>query len=209
MSEQKKNVLQRINQVRKAIGYVQKDKSVSAGAGGSYKAVTHDQVTALVRGPMIEAGIICIPNLLSSCANAREINDKGETSKQFRYDATYEFVFASEDDIKDCVTIKIEAHAMDNSDKAPGKALSYAKKYAMLKLFELETGEDDESRYQTEEFDLAQHIDLINACDSMDDLKKQFSSSFRSAEEARDKDAQKSIITAKENAKKRISEAAK
>ena len=36
------NIYQRINEVRKAIGYVQKDKAVSTG-GGSYKAVTHDE----------------------------------------------------------------------------------------------------------------------------------------------------------------------
>lgn len=203
MSEQKKNVLQRINQVRKAIGYLQKDKSVSTG-GGSYRAITHDVVTGMVRQHMIDAGIVCIPNLVTSCAHPKE-----EGAKQFRYDATYEFVFANEDDPKDNILVKIEAHAMDNADKAPGKALSYAKKYAMLKLFELETGEDEESRYQTEDFDLAAHIDAINACDSLDELKKQFTASLRSAEEARDRDAQKSIIAAKETAKKKLMEAAK
>ena len=40
---------------------------------------------------------------------------------------------------------------MDNADKAPGKAISYAKKYAVLKLFEIETGDDEESRYQPPE----------------------------------------------------------
>ena len=50
------------------------------------------------------------------------------------------------------ITIVIEAHAMDNADKAPGKAISYAKKYAVLKLFEIETGEDEESRYQEPEY---------------------------------------------------------
>lgn len=204
MSEQKKTVLQRINAVRKAIGYVQKDKSVSTG-GGSYRAVTHDVVTALVRGPMIEAGIICIPNLITSCAHPKE-----EGVKQFRYDATYEFVFASEDDPKDNVVIKIEAHAMDNADKAPGKALSYAKKYALLKLFEIETGEDEESRYQTEEFDVTAHADHILASDTMDELKERFTASYRAAEEARDREAMKSIISAKETAKARIAkEAAK
>lgn len=152
------NILQRINSVRKAISYVQKDKSVSTGAG-AYRAVSHDQVTALVRPHMIEAGIVCIPNLIASCSHPKE-----DGAKQYRYDATYEFVFSSEDDPKDCVAIKIEAHAMDNADKAPGKALSYAKKYAILKLFEIETGEDEESRYQSADiFDLLSWSEKINA----------------------------------------------
>ena len=50
---------------------------------------------------------------------------------------------------------------MDNADKAPGKALSYAKKYAVLKLFEIETGEDEESRYQTDDGLSDDRIELL------------------------------------------------
>ena len=136
------NIFQRINAVRKSIGYIQKDKSVSTG-GGSYRAITHDVVTAIVREHMIEHGIVCIPNLIASHSDPKE-----EDAKQFRYVATYSFDFVNVDQPEEKVTIVIEAHAMDNSDKAPGKAISYAKKYAVLKLFEIETGEDEESRYQ-------------------------------------------------------------
>lgn len=148
-NNEKLNLFNRINQVRKAIGYVQKDKAVSTGQG-SYKAVTHDQVTALVRGAMIDAGIICYPELIASASLPKE-----EGSKQFRYEATYAFHFVNADDPADKITVTIQAHAMDNADKAPGKALSYAKKYAVLKVFEIETGEDEESRFkETESFDL-------------------------------------------------------
>ena len=57
-------------------------------------------------------------------------------------------------DTGDKVTSTIEAHANDNGDKAPGKALSYATKSAMLKVFSLETGENDESRADVMDFDL-------------------------------------------------------
>lgn len=147
MSE--KNLFQRINDVRRKIEYIKKDKSVSTG-GGSYKAVTHDQVTALVRDHMIEAGIICYPVLVDSLMNPKEVNAQLETAKQARYEATYDFFFVNEDKPEDKLIIRIQSHAMDNADKAPGKALSYAKKYAILKLFEIETGEDEESRYQPE-----------------------------------------------------------
>jgi hypothetical protein len=43
-------------------------------------------------------------------------------------------------------SLVIEAHAIDQGDKAPGKALSYAKKYAVLKLLEIESGEGEEER---------------------------------------------------------------
>ena len=49
---------------------------------------------------------------------------------------------------------------MDNADKAPGKAISYAFKYALLKTFALETGEDEESRHQTDDYDFAAALEI-------------------------------------------------
>lgn len=152
------NLFQRINEVRKKIAYVQKDKSVSTGQG-SYKAVTHDQVTAMVRDHMVSVGIICYPELIASASMPKE-----EGSKQFRYEATYAFHFVNADEPSDRIKVTIQAHAMDNADKAPGKALSYAKKYAVLKLFEIETGEDEESRFKDQEaFDLLSWSEKIDA----------------------------------------------
>ena len=162
------NLFQRINQVRRGIDYIKKDKSVSTGTSGSYKAVTHDQVTAMVRQHMIDAGIICYPVLVSSRV-AETLDKEGKPSRNIRYEATYDFTFASCDDPKDAITLRIESHAMDNQDKAPGKALSYAKKYAVLKLFEIETGEDEESRFQqAEAFDLLSWSEKIDAAASKD-----------------------------------------
>lgn len=149
------NLFQRINEIRKELPYIQKDKSVSTGTG-SYKAVTHDQVTGMIRNALINHGVVCVPSLVtSSMQQIKQGNAEGKGS-MWRYDATYSFDFVNIDDPQDRIVITIEAHANDNADKAPGKAISYAKKYAVLKLFEIETGEDEESRYkEAEEFDLS------------------------------------------------------
>ena len=182
------NLFQRINQVRTKIAYVQKDKSVSTG-GGSYKAVTHDQVTALVRQHMMDAGIVCIPYLVESLSLPKE-----EGSKQFRYEATYDFTFVNVEVPEDRLTIRIQAHAMDNADKAPGKALSYAKKYAVLKLFEIETGEDEESRYkEEEEFDLAGWSEKITAATSKDVIQHIYLEAKKDAMRLNDAPALKSL----------------
>lgn len=198
MDDKGKNLFQRINEVRKSVSYVQKDKSVSTG-GGSYKAVTHDQVTALTRAAMIEHGIVCYPTLVES-AMFPPLEDK----KQFRYEATYDFYFVNMDDCNDKIILRIQAHAMDNADKAPGKALSYAKKYAVLKLFEIETGEDEESRYQEkpglEESVIIDHLTLINDTTTLDELKSAFSLAFKAAEN--DLETQKRFIKAKDLKKK-------
>lgn len=192
------NIYQKINAVRKSISYIQKDKSVSTG-GGSYKAVTHDAVTGMVRQHLIEHGVIIIPSVVSSVFHPKE----GD-SKQRLYEATYQIDFVNMEDGQDRISIQMSAHALDNGDKAPGKAISYATKYAMLKLFNIETGEDEESRYQTEEFDVIPHIDAILACANMADLKKTYAASYKVAAEANNKDAMKAIMTAKDKAKSRI-----
>lgn len=189
------NLYQRINEIRKKVDYIQKDKSVSTG-GGSYKAVTHDQVTAIIRSHMNDQGVICVPNLITSTAH-----EKVGDAKHFRYDATYSFEFVNADNPDEKLSITIEAHAMDNADKAPGKALSYAKKYAVLKLFEIETGEDEESRYQSAEFNIEMYLDIIKGAESMDDLRKLFAEAMGAANDAKDKESAKIIIKAKDSRK--------
>lgn len=176
------NLFQRINEVRKGIDYIQKDKSVSAGSGGSYKAVTHDQVTALVREHMVTHGIVSYPVLVESVSNPKEVGADMVQAKQFRYEATYDFHFVNIDDKTDEIVIRIQAHAMDNADKAPGKALSYAKKYAVLKLFEIETGEDEESRYQEKEsFNLEFYATMIRESKTSEELQENFQEAKKEA----------------------------
>lgn len=197
------NLYQRIVEIRKKVDYIQKTKSVSTG-GGSYKAVTHDDVTGILREHMNTFGIVCVPTLVKSCANDKDTLANGERAKQFRYDATYSFDFVNADKPEEKLTIAIESHAMDNADKAPGKALSYAKKYALLKLFEIETGEDEESRYSTEEFDVTGYIELIKSSASMDELKANYANAFGAANDAKDKTAVKLIVKAKDDRKKEL-----
>ena len=196
------NLYQRINEIRKKVDYIQKDKSVSTG-GGSYKAVTHDQVTAILREHLITFGIVCVPTLTASKAN-----DRVGDAKQFRYDATYSFEFVNCDKPEEKLAIVIEAHAMDNADKAPGKALSYAKKYAVLKLFEIETGEDEESRYQSADFNLEMYLDIIKGAENMEDLRKLFADAMGAANESKDKEAQKAVIKAKDSRKAELAKVA-
>jgi hypothetical protein len=110
-------------------------------------AVTHDAVTALVRPRLVEHGVLTVPNLLKG-----QVTNTGMTTKSgipiIRYEALYRLAFVNCDEPQEVVTVDIESHALDEGDKAPGKALSYAVKYALLKLFNIETGEDDERRYE-------------------------------------------------------------
>lgn len=192
------NIYQRINEVRKAIGYVQKDKAVSTG-GGSYKAVTHDAVTGMIRQFLIEQGIVIVPDLVTGIFYQKE-----EGAKQRLYEATYQVAFVNAENPEEKVFMQVSAHALDNGDKAPGKALSYATKYAMLKMFNIETGEDEESRYQQEEFDIDGFISNIQSASTTDELKSCYVEAYSAASSIKDKDAQKRIICEKDKRKKEL-----
>lgn len=136
------NIYQRINEVRKAVEKVAKDKKVE-----SYMAVTHDQVTALTREHLIANGIVIVPRLLSERTAATGTFTARDTPF-IRYEATYQFDVVNADEPKDFFSAVIGAHAIDHGDKAPGKALSYAKKALVLKLLELESVSDEEGRQE-------------------------------------------------------------
>ena len=136
------NIYQRLNKVREEVSYIQKDANVEG-----YKAITHDQVTSEVRPHLIKYGVMVVPNQVFA-----EVKDSGKTTKSGTpitcYIATYDIDFVNIDDPEDKVTVSVSSIAEDHGDKGPGKALSYATKYAMLKLFSIETGESDEGRQE-------------------------------------------------------------
>ena len=152
------NIYQRLNWVRSKVSYVKKDASVQ---GQGYKAVSHDAVTAMARPFLVQAGILVFPD-----QNWSKMQKTGTSTKNgvpfWRYRARYVVSFAAATTIREKAInadgvisaplmvkrITVESHAIDQGDKAPGKALSYAVKYALLKVLSLETGEDDESRQE-------------------------------------------------------------
>lgn len=130
----------KINQVMKKVAFVTKDSTVGFGQN-SYKAVSHDKVTEIVRPHFVEVGIIIVPRQV-----AKGVSVDGKTSKgndKIRFEAVYDVDFIDCDDLTK-VTVTVEAHAEGSDDKCSGKALSYAVKNAMLKVLMLETGENDE-----------------------------------------------------------------
>jgi len=50
--------------------------------------------------------------------------------------------FVNSEAPNDSFTVKYPGYGVDGGDKGPGKAISYAFKYALLKTFCLETGDD-------------------------------------------------------------------
>lgn len=136
MTTKTPNIYQRINKVMQEVSYLKKDLKVQG-----YSAVSHDAVTATLRESMIKNGIVMTVSQERGVLAERENN-----AKMRLYDGAYTVKLTNIDDKDDCIAMNVNAQAYDNSDKAPGKAMSYATKYALLKTFMIETGENEESR---------------------------------------------------------------
>ena len=134
------NIYQKINEIRNKVAYVKKDTTVGTG-GASFRAVSHDQVTAVTRQHFVDVGVIIIPRQTSKGVSVDGTTKSGNS--KIRFEAMYEIDFVNMDD-GDKITAVVEAHAEGSDDKCAGKALSYATKSAILKVLMLETGEDDE-----------------------------------------------------------------
>jgi hypothetical protein len=124
-----KNILQRINAVMQELDYLQKEKK----SGMQYSFVSHDKVTGAIRPLLVKHGIACWPA-------AMEVKQEGN-----RTQLQCKVIFASIDDPADCIEVESIGYGIDGQDKGPGKAISYAVKYAWLKTFALETGDDPDN----------------------------------------------------------------
>ena len=161
------NIYQRIDAVRQKVDYIKKDARVDTGGGNGYSAVTHDAVVAMIRPHIIANGIIISATLVES-----QMNPPLDGTKQRLFEAIFDVSFINMDEPDQHHTMRLPAHAMDSGDKAPGKAASYAVKVACLKLFNIETGESDESRYGDGDEDTVDiYIGLIDKSHDIESLQ--------------------------------------
>ena len=142
-----KNLYQRMAQVMEEVVSIGKGSEVSTGRG-SYKAVSHDDVTALLHKPLIKNGIVAIPSMVSHDLEIGK-NSKGNTV--YISKAWAEVTFYNVAAPGDSLSVKCFSMGFDSQDKGPGKAYSMAVKYCLLKAFMLESCDEEEQRIRDEE----------------------------------------------------------
>lgn len=121
-----RNIYQRLAAVMENVSYVQREKK----QGMRYPIVSHDAVTALCRPALLEQGIVYYPIKTTPS----QTGNRTEVHMVVR--------FVNIDDPADHFDVETFGHGVDDSDKGPGKAMSYAIKYSLLKTLGLETGDD-------------------------------------------------------------------
>jgi len=124
------NLYQRIRNIMSELDYIQKG---SKTVNGQYRFVSHDQVTAAVHPLLVKHGVL----ILSTVEEMIQENNRTTVKMLFQ--------FVNIDTPHDNYTVRYTGYGIDNSDKGPGKAISYAYKYCLLKTFCLETGDDPDN----------------------------------------------------------------
>lgn len=162
-----KNIHQRLAEVMADVTYIQKERKT----GMNYTIVSHDAVTAKVRPALLKAGIVYYP---IRCEHSHNGN-RAECGMTVR--------FVNIDEPTDFFDVQAFGYGVDPQDKGPGKAMSYAVKYALLKALGLETGDDadhdsiphdpkDPARVEPPEPELSPAMaEAIGAVDTLDGLK--------------------------------------
>ena len=132
---EKLNIYQRVLAVMAEVDYIQKGAKT---VNGQYRFVGHDLVTAKLHPQFVKHGIACIPSV-------KQCKQDGN-----RTEVILTVKFVNVDNLCDFIESDFVGYGIDPQDKGPGKAISYAYKYAILKTFCLETGDDPDEDQKTE-----------------------------------------------------------
>ncbi len=115
-----------------------KDKGKGKEGGLPYSYVSHDDVTHEAKRVLTTNGILFSPFM-------QEMTQEGNRTR-----VVVRGVFTNVDDPADQLEFLGIGYGVDGSDKGPGKALSYAKKYILQQALMLDTAEDNEANQTTE-----------------------------------------------------------
>jgi hypothetical protein len=152
MTEQSKkeilNIYQRILAVMADVSYIEKEKKT---VNNQYRFVSHDAVTSATSEAFIKHGVYAKPRIIKNEITTIQIEKYNKYEKitlkenSFVCTVEVEYDFINVDNPADRITgINGLGQGIDNQDKACGKAISYACKYALLKALGIETGDDPE-----------------------------------------------------------------
>lgn len=124
-------------------------KNLSVGYGNnSYKAVADQDVIEAVKPLEEKYGVFSYPHS-RRIVEAQIIEGEKNDKMYLRLETTYRFVCLKDNSFIDVISY---GDGVDVGDKAPGKAMTYADKYALLKAYKIPTTNDDPDKEVSEPF---------------------------------------------------------
>lgn len=136
------NLFEKMSAITMEISAVAKNLNVDMGRN-SYKAVGEADILAAVKPIEAKHGVYSYPvsrRVIESAVITTAKKDY-ETKQQFlRMEVTYRFVNMEKPE--EYIEMTTYGDGVDPQDKAPGKAMTYADKYALMKAYKIITGDD-------------------------------------------------------------------
>lgn len=145
------NIYEKMSAITEEITAVAKNLNVGWGKN-QYKAVGEADVLAAVKPIEAKHGVYSYPvsrQIIDTSVLTSVKADGSETRQIFmRIEVIYRFVNVEKPE--EYIDIITYGDGVDAQDKAPGKAMTYADKYALLKAYKIITGEDPDQNYSND-----------------------------------------------------------
>ena len=146
-----KNIFQKMADITNELGTVAKNLNVAVNKTASYKAVSEVDILNAVKPLEYKHGVYSYPHD-TNIINQEIVTTKtqyGDKDNYFiRLERIYRFV--NIEDKTDFIEVKSYGDGIDTGDKATGKAMTYADKYALMKAYKISTGDDPDKEASEE-----------------------------------------------------------
>lgn len=155
------NIYEKLQKITEEMAVIEKGLNVQVNKNASYKAVSErdilDNVKPLeskykVYSYPIQRKIVENDTLVKETEFTDSRTDNVTVTKTntlfMRIETTYRFInIEKPDEYVDMITY---GDGLDTGDKAPGKAITYADKYALMKAYKISTGDDPDKEASPE-----------------------------------------------------------
>ena len=141
------NIYEKMALITAEIGVVEKNLEVPTGGKKTYKAVSERDVLDAVKPIEAKYRVYSYPvsrTIIDSDTLVKESEYNGQVTRTntlfLRVETVYRFVNLDKPD--EYIETTVYGDGLDTGDKATGKAMTYADKYALMKAYKLSTGDD-------------------------------------------------------------------
>ena len=151
----KMNIFEKMACITAEIGVVEKNLKVQVNQNSSYKAVSERDVLDAVKPIEAKYGVYSYPasrQIVDRDVLVKENEYQGKVTRTntlfMRVETVYRFVNINNP--TEFIETTVYGDGLDTGDKATGKAMTYADKYALMKAYKLSTGDDPDKEASPE-----------------------------------------------------------
>lgn len=143
----KLNIYEKMSLITEEMGVVEKNLKVQVSQTNSYQAVSERDILDNVKPLEKKYRVYSYPvnrEIVDNSVLIKKTEYNGKITESnslyMRLEVTYRFVNLDKSD--EYIEIKSYGDGIDTGDKATGKAMTYADKYALMKAYKISTGDD-------------------------------------------------------------------